>query len=148
MPSLVQLEYIVAVDKTRHFGKAAEACTITQPTLSMQIQKVEEEIGYLIFDRGKKPVVLMARGALLSEQAKVLLHESQKLSALSRQHEGEVGGEFRIGVIPTIAPYLLPLFSAGLFQKKKNMRKSTCTSTSSRPRPSFGSSTTTISTRA
>ncbi|MBX3021420.1 MAG: hydrogen peroxide-inducible genes activator [Bdellovibrionales bacterium] len=110
MPSLTQLEYIVAVEKHRHFGKAAEACHVTQPTLSMQIQKVEEEIGYPLFDRLKKPIVPTTKGTRFITQAKVLLHEHHKLVDLSRSQSGELSGDLRLGVIPTIAPYLLPLF--------------------------------------
>lgn len=110
MPSLTQLEYIVAVEKHRHFGKAAEACHVTQPTLSMQIQKVEEEIGYPLFDRLKKPIVPTTKGAKFITQAKVLLHEHHKLMEMSHSQSGELSGELRLGVIPTIAPYLLPLF--------------------------------------
>lgn len=110
MPSLTQLEYIVAVEKLRHFGKAAEACHVTQPTLSMQIQKVEEEIGYPLFDRLKKPVTPTAKGQKFIQQAKVLLHEHHKLMDLSRSQGGSIAGDLRLGVIPTVAPYLLPLF--------------------------------------
>jgi LysR family hydrogen peroxide-inducible transcriptional activator len=110
MPSLTQLEYIVAVDKHKHFGKAADDCHVTQPTLSMQIQKVEEEIGYPLFDRLKKPVAATAKGQRFIAQAKVLLHEHHKLMDLSRQQGDELSGDLRLGVIPTIAPYLLPLF--------------------------------------
>ena len=117
MPSLTQLEYIVAVDSTRHFGKAAEQCHITQPTLSMQIQKVEEEIGYPLFDRLKKPVVPTTKGERFIVQAKVLLREHLKLMDLSKHQGGELSGDLRLGVIPTIAPYLLPLF-IGAFSKK------------------------------
>ena len=110
MPSLSQLEYIVAVEKFRHFGKAADHCHVTQPTLSMQIQKVEEEIGFLIFDRIKKPVMPTAKGLKFLTQAKVLIHEHHKLMDLSRKQNDEMSGELRLGVIPTLAPYLLPLF--------------------------------------
>jgi LysR family hydrogen peroxide-inducible transcriptional activator len=110
MPSISQLEYIVAVEKHRHFGKAAEQCHVTQPTLSMQIQKVEEEVGFPIFDRIKKPVVPTAKGLRFINQAKILLHEHHKLMDLSRTQSEEVSGELKLGVIPTIAPYLLPLF--------------------------------------
>jgi len=110
MPSIPQLEYILAVDKLRHFGKAAERCHVTQPTLSMQIQKVEEEIGFPIFDRLKKPIVATPKGVRFLEQAKALIREHQKLMDLSRQQGAELSGEFRLGVIPTVAPYLLPLF--------------------------------------
>lgn len=110
MPSISQLEYIIAVDKHRHFGKAADQCHVTQPTLSMQIQKVEEEIGFPIFDRIKKPVVPTPKGLKFINQAKVLLHEHHKLMDLSRNQSEELSGELRLGVIPTVAPYLLPLF--------------------------------------
>lgn len=117
MPSLTQLEYIVAVEKMRHFGKAAESCNITQPTLSMQIQKVEEEIGYPLFDRLKKPIMPTSKGQKFIHQAKVLLHEHLKLMDLSKNQGGEVSGELRLGVIPTVAPYLLPLFLENFSQK-------------------------------
>lgn len=110
MPSLHQLEYIVAVDKHRHFGKAADQCHVTQPTLSMQIQKVEEEIGYPLFDRLKKPIVPTAKGQKFIAQAKVLLFEHHKLMDLSRHQGEERSGDLKLGVIPTIAPYLIPLF--------------------------------------
>lgn len=110
MPSIQQLEYIVAVDTHRHFGKASAACHITQPTLSMQIQKVEEEIGFALFDRLKKPVIATPKGSKFIHQAKVLLHEHHKLLDLSRNQSTELSGDLRLGVIPTVAPYLLPLF--------------------------------------
>jgi LysR family hydrogen peroxide-inducible transcriptional activator len=100
----------VAVDKLRHFGKAAESCNVSQPTLSMQIQKVEEEIGYPLFDRQSKPVAPTAKGQKFIHQAKALLNENQKLLDLSRNQGTEISGELRLGVIPTIAPYLVPLF--------------------------------------
>jgi len=110
MPSLTQLEYIVAVEKMRHFGKAAESCHVTQPTLSMQIQKVEEEIGYPLFDRMSKPVAPTAKGQRFIQQARALLNEHHKLLDLSRAEGNEVSGDLRLGVIPTVAPYLVPLF--------------------------------------
>lgn len=110
MLSLTQMEYIVAVDKLRHFGRAADSCHVTQPTLSMQIQKVEEEIGYPLFDRLKKPVTPTAKGLKFIHQARALLHEHTKLMDLSKHQGTEVSGELRLGVIPTVAPYLVPLF--------------------------------------
>lgn len=112
MPSLIQLEYIVAVEKLRHFGKAADTCHVTQPTLSMQIQKVEEEVGYPIFDRLKKPIVPTPKGQRFIEQAKVLLFEHRKLMQMSKSQSEQLQGEFHLGVIPTLAPYLVPLFIA------------------------------------
>lgn len=117
MPSLTQLEYIVAVEKLRHFGKAADSCHVTQPTLSMQIQKVEEEIGYPLFDRMSKPVAPTAKGQRFIQQARALLHEHHKLLDLSKSQGGEISGELRLGVIPTVAPYLVPLFLESFSQK-------------------------------
>ncbi|MGZ3723386.1 MAG: LysR substrate-binding domain-containing protein, partial [Bdellovibrionales bacterium] len=121
MPSVSQLEYIVAVEKHRHFGKAAEQCHVSQPTLSMQIQKVEEEIGFPIFDRIKKPVVPTAKGLKFIAQAKVLLHEHLKLMDISKNQSEEMSGELRLGVIPTIAPYLLPLFIESFSKEYPNI---------------------------
>lgn len=110
MATLTQLEYIVTVERLRHFGRAAEACHVSQPSLSMQIQKVEEEMGITIFDRLKKPVVPTEKGQQFIEQAKVILRENQKLNAIMKHEVTQVSGDFRLGVIPTLAPYLLPLF--------------------------------------
>jgi LysR family transcriptional regulator, hydrogen peroxide-inducible genes activator len=110
MPTLSQLKYIITVEKLRHFGKAADACHVSQPSLSQQIQKVEEEIGVVIFDRLKKPVLPTEKGKRFIEQAKIVLKESQKLMDLSQKEGEEVSGDFRLAIIPTLAPYLLPLF--------------------------------------
>lgn len=106
--TLVQLEYIVAVDTYRSFVTAAEKCFITQPTLSIQIQKLEETLGVKIFDRGKQPVIPTAIGVEIIRQARVILTESAKLNEIISAQKNELAGEFKIGVIPTIAPYLLP----------------------------------------
>ena len=110
MPTLTQIEYILAVEKLRHFGKASKACHISQPTLSMQIQKVEEEVGFMLFDRLQKPVLPTEKGQRFIEQAKVLIREHQKLIEMSRLDETEISGEFRLGIIPTLTPYVIPLF--------------------------------------
>ncbi len=110
MPTISQLTYIVAVDRLGHFGKAARECRIAQPSLSMQIQKVEEEIGFLIFDRNRKPVVATEKGELFLKQARVVLNEHQKLVMLSKENFSELSGRFHLGIIPTIMPYLLHLF--------------------------------------
>lgn len=107
--SLTQLEYVLAVHKSGHFAKAAELCNVTQPTLSMQIQKVEEDLGIIIFDRSKKPILLTAIGQKLIEQIQLVLFEAKKIEEMIKA-EGSVGpaGELTVGVIPTVAPYLLP----------------------------------------
>lgn len=107
--SLTQLEYVLAVHKFGHFAKAAEACFITQPTLSMQIQKLEEDIGIVIFDRSKKPILLTDEGKKIIEQIRLILFEAKKIpEIISQGKKSEVDGEISIGVIPTIAPYVLP----------------------------------------
>jgi LysR family hydrogen peroxide-inducible transcriptional activator len=110
MASLTQLEYLVAVDKFRHFGKAANACNVSQPTLSMQLQKMEEEYKVTFFDRSKQPILPNPEAIPLIEQARTVLREFEKLKHLTTDSNGEPGGDFRLGVIPTVAPYLLPKF--------------------------------------
>lgn len=108
--TFVQLEYIVAVDTWRHFATAAERCFITQPTLSMQILKLEEELGVKIFDRSKQPVIPTETGREIIEQARRVLSERNGIQELVQAKKGLITGELRIGIIPTLAPYLLPLF--------------------------------------
>jgi LysR family hydrogen peroxide-inducible transcriptional activator len=108
--TFVQLEYIVALDTFRHFAKAAAYCKVTQPTLSMQIQKLEEALDLKIFDRSKQPVVPTETGIAIIEQAKHILHSKQAITETVQLKKGIVVGELKIGIIPTIAPYLLPLF--------------------------------------
>jgi LysR family hydrogen peroxide-inducible transcriptional activator len=108
--TFVQLEYIVAVDTWRHFATAAEHCFVTQPTLSMQIHKMEEELGVKIFDRSKQPVIPTETGLEIIEQARRILSGRNGILELIQEKKGQVTGELRIGIIPTLAPYLLPLF--------------------------------------
>ncbi len=108
--TLTQLSYIVAVATHGNFGVAARKCHVTQPTLSMQIQKLEDLLGVLIFDRSKQPVVMTPIGARLVEQARSILREAERLQEIVREESGQIQGDFRLGIIPTIAPYLLPLF--------------------------------------
>lgn len=110
MASLTQLEYLVAVDRHRHFGKAATACRVSQPTLSMQLHKLEQEYGITFFDRSKQPILPNPEALPLIEQAKMVLREYAKLEHLTAEQTDEPAGDFKIGVIPTVAPYLLPLF--------------------------------------
>lgn len=115
--NLQQLEYIVAVDVYRHFSKAAEACYITQPTLSMMIQKLEEELGITIFDRGKQPVIPTEAGGEIIAKARAVLKDCEEIKELASSLKGELRGELRIGIIPTVAPYLLPIFLSGFLKK-------------------------------
>ncbi len=110
MVSLTQMEYLMAVEQYRHFGKAAEACNVAQPTLSMQLQKLEDELNVIVFDRSKKPILPTPEGKKLIDQAKVILREHRKFLELSRQTDKELSGDFRLGIIPTLSPYLIPLF--------------------------------------
>ena len=120
--TLVQLEYIVAVDTWRHFATAAENCFVTQPTLSMQIQKLEDEIGLKLFDRSKQPVVPTEAGRAIIEHARKILHERNRLLEIVEMTKGRLTGELRIGIIPTLAPYLLPLFVQPFTKKYPNVR--------------------------
>lgn len=115
--TLTQLSYIVAVDRYRHFATAAEKTFVTQPTLSMQIHKLEEELGVTIFDRSKSPVVPTEIGERIIEQAKEMLKQSKRIEDLALINDEELKGEFRIGIIPTVAPYLLPLFLKSFAEK-------------------------------
>ena len=120
--TLVQLEYIIAVDTYRSFVAAAEKCYVTQPTLSMQIQKLEESLGVKIFDRSRQPVVPTEIGEKILEQARTVLTESKKINELLQTEKGELTGELRIGVIPTVAPYLLPAVISNFLKKHDKLK--------------------------
>lgn len=108
--TLTQLSYIAAVSQTRNFGLAAKACFVSQPTLSMQIQKLEEDLGVILFDRSKKPVEPTVIGQKIVDQAQIVLQEVRRIDELIKAEKGEISGDFKLGIIPTLAPYLLPLF--------------------------------------
>jgi len=108
--TLTQLSYVTAVSQARNFGLAAKACFISQPTLSMQIKKLEDDLGVTLFDRSKKPVEPTAMGKKIIAQAQVVLQEANRIEELIKEEKGEISGEFKLGIIPTLAPYLLPLF--------------------------------------
>ena len=110
MPTLTQFEYLVALNKERHFARAAELCHVSQPSLSLQIQKLEEEYGVIIFDRSQSPVLVTEIGAEIIKQAQVILSEAKKLAFLAKNQTGTAKGELHLAVIPTVAPYLIPLF--------------------------------------
>jgi len=115
--TFVQLDYIVAIDTFRHFARAAASCFITQPTLSMQVQKLEEELGLKIFDRARQPVVPTEAGAAIIEQARKILGEKNMIEEIVQQKKGIITGTLKIGIIPTLAPYLLPLFIQQFIRK-------------------------------
>ena len=105
-----QLEYIIAVDNYKNFVKASESCFVTQATLSMMIKKLEEELEVKIFDRSKKPVKTTEIGEKILLQARKITAESKRFKEIVHKEKGVLSGELKIGIIPTLAPYLLPLF--------------------------------------
>lgn len=120
--TIQQLEYIIAVDKFRHFGHAADACFVTQPTLSAQISKLERELEIIIFDRTKMPVIPTELGAAVLAQAKKVVIESKGIYELISSLKGEVNGVIKLGIIPTLAPYLLPLFIRRFLENYPNVQ--------------------------
>ena len=120
--NLQQLEYILAVDTHRHFAVSAEKCFVTQPTLSMMIQKLEDELGVKIFDRSKQPVVPTEVGTHLIQQARTVLHEVKKLREIADSELNEIRGELRLAIIPTLAPYLMPLFIRSFAEKHPSVK--------------------------
>lgn len=108
--TITQLQYVLAVAEHKNFTLAAEKCFVTQPTLSMQIQKVEEELDIIIFDRSKKPIQLTEVGQKIVAQAKNIVNEADRMQDIVDLQKGYVGGEFRLGIIPTVMPTLLPMF--------------------------------------
>ncbi|WP_423740327.1 LysR substrate-binding domain-containing protein [Flavobacterium columnare] len=115
--TITQLQYVLAVAEHKNFTQAAEKCFVTQPTLSMQIQKIEEELDIIIFDRTKKPIQLTEVGKKIVEQAKNIVNEADRIQDIVDQEKGFVGGEFRIGIIPTVMPTLLPMFLNNFIKK-------------------------------
>lgn len=120
--TLKQLRYLVAVADRRHFGRAAEACHISQPSLSAQIQQLEEALGAKLFERSKRRVVPTPLGETVAERARHLLAEVDQLTTLARAAATPLTGPFRLGVIPTLGPYLLPRVMPGLRQAYPELR--------------------------
>ncbi|WP_152287411.1 hydrogen peroxide-inducible genes activator [Flavicella marina] len=108
--TITQLKYILAVAEHKNFTVASEHCFVTQPTLSMQIQKLEDELDVVIFNRTKKPITLTDIGEKIVFQAKTIVEESNRINDIVDQQKGYIGGEFKIAIIPTIMPTLLPMF--------------------------------------
>ena len=108
--TITQLKYVLAVAEHQNFTVASEHCFVTQPTLSMQIQKLEDELDIQIFNRRKKPIQLTPVGEKIVEQAKTIVNESNRISDIVDQQKGYIGGEFKLGIIPTVMPTLLPMF--------------------------------------
>lgn len=119
--TLQQLEYIVAVYRTRHFVKAAEACGVTQPTLSAMIQKLEAELDVKLFERSSQQVVPTPIGKVVVEQAWKVLNRARKLKDIVAEEKKSLTGTFRLGILPTIAPYLLPRFFPRLMRENSSL---------------------------
>ncbi|OIQ22998.1 LysR substrate-binding domain-containing protein [Lacinutrix sp. MedPE-SW] len=115
--TITQLTYVLAVAEHQNFTKAAEKCFVTQPTLSMQIQKLEDQLDILIFDRSKKPIELTDVGAKIVTQARNIVNESYRIKDIVDQQKGFIGGEFKLGIIPTVMPTLLPMFLKSFIKK-------------------------------
>ena len=115
--TLQQLEYILAVDRYRHFGKAADACNVTQPTLSAMIGKLEEELNAKLFDRNRQPICPTPVGEQVIRQAREILKQTDGIKDIVAEEKQSLGGIFRVGILPTIAPYLLPRFFPQLMKK-------------------------------
>lgn len=115
--TITQLQYVLAVAEHKNFTLAAQKCFVTQPTLSMQIQKVEEELDIKLFDRSKKPIALTDIGQKIVNQAKNIVNEADRIQDIVQQEKGFIGGEFRLGIIPTVMPTLLPMFLKNFVNK-------------------------------
>ncbi|AXG70474.1 hydrogen peroxide-inducible genes activator [Kordia sp. SMS9] len=115
--TITQLQYVLAVAEHQNFTLAAQKSFVTQPTLSMQIQKLEDELEIQIFDRSKKPIQLTEIGKKIVEQARNIVNESGRMQDIVDQQKGFIGGEFKLGIIPTIMPTLLPMFLKTFIKK-------------------------------
>jgi LysR family hydrogen peroxide-inducible transcriptional activator len=115
--TITQLKYVLAVAEHKNFTLAAEKCFVTQPTLSMQIQKIEEELAVQIFDRTKKPIQLTEIGQKIVNQSKNIVNEADRIQDIVDQQKGYIGGEFRLAIIPTVMPTLLPMFLNNFIKK-------------------------------
>lgn len=118
--TLQQLEYIVALDTHRHFVTAANHCFVTQPTLTLQVKKLEDEMGTLIFDRSRHPIEPTPTGVKIIAKSRQILREAQQLKELVNSEKDTITGSFRLAVIPTIAPYLMPRFLREFSEKYPN----------------------------
>lgn len=115
--TITQLQYVLAVAEYQNFTLAAEKSFVTQPTLSMQVQKLEDELGLLIFDRSKKPIKITEAGLKIVSQAKNIVNEAERIKDIVDQEKGFIGGEYTLGIIPTVMPTLLPMFLKAFINK-------------------------------
>ena len=108
--TITQLKYTLAVAEHGNFTTASEKCFVTQPTLSMQVQKLEEELGVTIFNRSTKPLQVTDVGEKVLFQARKIVEESSRMNDVISEEKGIIGGTLKVGIIPTVSPTLLPLF--------------------------------------
>ena len=120
--TITQLYYVLAVAENQNFTKAAEKCFVTKPTLSMQIQKLEDQLDVQIFDRNKKPIELTDVGRKIVNQARNIVNESYRIQDIVDQQKGFIGGEFKLGIIPTVMPTLLPMFLKTFIKKHPKVK--------------------------
>lgn len=120
--NLRDLRYLVAIAEHRHFGRAAAACFVSQPTLSTQLKKLEETLGVTLVERTNRQVMLTPVGSSIVAQAQRVLGEVNRLVGLAEEHRDPLGGEFRLGIIPTVAPYLLPRILAPVRADLPNLK--------------------------
>ena len=120
--TITQLKYVLAVAQHQNFTKAANKVFVTQPTLSMQIQKLEDELDVQIFDRTKKPIELTETGKKIVKQAQNIVNESDRIQDIVDQEKGFIGGDFKLGVIPTVMPTLLPMFLMNFVNRYPKVR--------------------------
>ena len=121
LPSVKQLQYLIAVNDTKHFGKAAEKCFVTQSALSTGIRELENLLGIKLFERSRKQISTTPAGVMLGNQASVVLSELGKLVELAEHNNASLSGPLRVGIIPTITPFLLPRLLPGMREKFENI---------------------------
>ena len=119
--TITQLKYTLSVAKHGNFTTASEKCFVTQPTLSMQVQKLEEELGVKIFNRATKPLQITDVGEKILIQARKIVEESSRMNDIVSEEKGVIGGTLKVGIIPTVSPTLLPLFLNSFTKKNKNV---------------------------
>ncbi|NCA70423.1 MAG: LysR family transcriptional regulator [Sphingobacteriia bacterium] len=120
--NLRDLKYILAVAETRHFGRAAERCFVSQPTLSGQIKKLEDELGVVIFERTNRSVEITPVGQVILGHARLVLEQAQAIEQVARAHQDPLAGPLRLGAIPTLSPYLMPLILLPLRRTYPNLK--------------------------
>lgn len=115
--TLQQLQYIIALDDSRHFVTAAQKCFVTQPTITLQVKKLEEVVGFQIFDRSTSPLTPTPMGVVVISKARNVLREVAQLKEFVNNEKDNLTGTFKVGIIPTVAPYIVPKFAGHFLEK-------------------------------